>query len=312
MMTPQNRIVMRRRTVLPATVLSSQRDWRRWAVAYGMIVCVGIALYLLRLPQWQIDRIEVLGAVKIDPAVLREGVLHALSGSYIHFIPRSSYVLTQRDAVAARLKATFPKIATITVRKDFPDTLRIEIKERDFWGVYCALPPKDISAPPEDSTAVDVHPDTDATASIRAATRFPPPDSPEACVLIDGTGFAYEAAPVSTGAVLQKIYSDHTAASIGTEVVPPHLMDFIRRALTASEGATGSIATHWYVLADYPGEIRLRVSDGFAIYFNTDDNLAATFTALQTVLTEEIKNRRNQLDYIDLRFGNKVFYKYKN
>ena len=32
---------------------------------------------------------------------------------------------------------------------------------------------------------------------------------------------------------------------------------------------------------------------------------------LRTLLTEEIKGRRNQLEYLDLRFGNKVFYKFR-
>lgn len=311
MMDPHNRIVMHRRGTPHAKTPSPPRDVRRWAAAYCIVACVAVALYLVRLPQWQIDRVEIFGTVKLDPAILQASALQVLDGSYFLLMPKSSYLLTRANAVAAYLNAEFPQIAVIRIRKNFPDMLQVEIKEREFWGVYCALPPNMQAVSSEDVTdAIDS--DVHKNANLPATAWFPEDGAPEACALIDETGFAYEAAPVSTGAVLRKIYSDQGGAGIGTAAVPPHLMEFIRRAATASEGATGSVATHWYVLADYPNEIRMRVSDGFAVYFNTNTDLPTTFTTLQTVLTEEIKDRRSQLEYIDLRFGNKVFYKYKN
>ena len=65
----------------------------------------------------------------------------------------------------------------------------------------------------------------------------------------------------------------------------------------------------YQLFSKIPGEIRVTVSDGFKIYFNRDDDLENAFVVIKTVLEEEIKEKRSRLDYIDARFGNKVFYK---
>jgi len=58
-------------------------------------------------------------------------------------------------------------------------------------------------------------------------------------------------------------------------------------------------------------EFRALTSDGFLLWINRDDDFAGVTKVLKTVLDEEIKDRRAELEYADLRFGNKVFYRYR-
>ena len=50
--------------------------------------------------------------------------------------------------------------------------------------------------------------------------------------------------------------------------------------------------------------------DGWRVLANNQNNPNDLFINLTAVL-DEIKDKRQNLDYIDLRFGNKVFYKFK-
>ena len=63
------------------------------------------------------------------------------------------------------------------------------------------------------------------------------------------------------------------------------------------------------LISDFPKEIRVVGPEGYRVYFDRESDLQNAFRVLKTVLAEEIKDRRARLDYIDLRFGNKVFYK---
>jgi hypothetical protein len=47
------------------------------------------------------------------------------------------------------------------------------------------------------------------------------------------------------------------------------------------------------------------------LILNVKDDYSRVFSVLKTVLENEIKDKAKDIDYIDLRFGNKVFYKYK-
>ena len=77
-------------------------------------------------------------------------------------------------------------------------------------------------------------------------------------------------------------------------------------------------------LAGENGDYEIHLSDnsknygfyGGKIIFNNNDNLGEIFDNLMTILNERtlVKelNDNVQLDYIDLRFGKKVFYKLKS
>ncbi|MFN3301708.1 MAG: cell division protein FtsQ/DivIB [Patescibacteria group bacterium] len=51
-------------------------------------------------------------------------------------------------------------------------------------------------------------------------------------------------------------------------------------------------------------------SEGWQIYFTPEEDINSQINNLFLILREKISDR-SQLDYIDLRFGNRLFYKYK-
>jgi len=57
-------------------------------------------------------------------------------------------------------------------------------------------------------------------------------------------------------------------------------------------------------------KLTVKTLEGFEIYFNPDNDIKDQVFNLDNILKEKITaERRNSLEYIDLRFGNKVFYK---
>lgn len=56
-------------------------------------------------------------------------------------------------------------------------------------------------------------------------------------------------------------------------------------------------------------KIRVETRDGWEIYFLKDDTINTQLENLKIILLEKIGNSRNLLEYIDLRFGDKIYYK---
>jgi len=60
-------------------------------------------------------------------------------------------------------------------------------------------------------------------------------------------------------------------------------------------------------------DVRVITSEGWKIYFNTEISLRKELEMLSVSLENKIdKSRRKDLEYVDLRSDNKVFYKFKN
>lgn len=240
-------------------------------LALAVILPAG-GIYALRQPYWQLKNIKISGLEVLEEDEIKAKINNMLSGEYVPFIPGSSFLLADTKAVAAELKKEFPKIKDAAVTKHFPDTLKISITERGLFGIFCG----------------------------------------EAnCAYVDKTGFAYESSPSSSGSLIVKIKSDLSEVKIGSQALDPLLMERIIFLEQGTERVIGSRVLRYELSSKLPREIRVLTSEGFKIYFNRDDDFENVFRVLKTVLEEEIKEKQAQLEYIDLRLGNKVFYKYK-
>ena len=52
------------------------------------------------------------------------------------------------------------------------------------------------------------------------------------------------------------------------------------------------------------------INNGPEIFFNIEEDLGAQFKKLEVLISEKLKgDRLKKLEYIDLRFGEKVYYK---
>lgn len=242
-----------------------------FAVVGAVIFCAAIvgAIYVLRLPQLQIQEVRFSGLEALGEKELAEAVWKKLEGEYIFFIPRRSIILAGGNALEGELQNVFPRIKSISVRKVFPHMLEISVEERGIFGILCGQ---------------------------------------SQCVYIDTSGFAYETAPNSTGALILKVQSDMNEIVVGSQAVEPVLME--RFGLLGKElKKIGLEAIGYEISQKNPRDIRAKTNEGFEIIFNRDDDFQNVFRVLKTILDEEIKEKRSKIEYIDLRFGNKVFYK---
>ncbi len=125
----------------------------------------------------------------------------------------------------------------------------------------------------------------------------------EDCRFIDEDGFIFDEAASFSGNVYVKFYSEIGEAEIGTINNFKRIMDFANLVLEENIKITD------IVLAE-EGLRKFFTSDGWHILLNENDNIQAAFENLKLTLGQ-IKENRQNLEYIDLRFGNKVYYKFK-
>ena len=92
---------------------------------------------------------------------------------------------------------------------------------------------------------------------------------------------------------------------VGDQVVKKEIVDFILK-LSEKIQAT-SIGVSGYQSGGQT-EVTLITKTGWQAHFDINNDLDIAIANLQLILNDKVKNQNN-LEYIDLRFGDKVFYK---
>ncbi len=234
--------------------------------------------YVANLPYLAVDRLEVRGASLLSPSEIETAVRESIAGrGRWGFIPRSNFFAVSGKAIEKRLGERFPSLEHIDVGRRFPDRLVIEIKERTLWGVYCSRG------------------DTD--------------DAPRSCAYLDTSGTAYEELSQFQGWLLPVVFGSGSVA-LGTAPISPATLAFFGQARAALAAVGGDLLA-LRLSTSSAADARLELAEGWELWVSTDRPIAEWSGVLETVLEQEIGARRPLLEYVDLRLGNKVFYKYR-
>ena len=264
---------------------------RATLIGLAVVLSMTAAAIAIRLPAMQVRDIIISGLETLDESAVRATVASELAGSRFLFLPRSSYFLSDTHGLAKDLRAAFPAIADIRVEKSFPASLTLSVTERQFWGIMCnTLRRLETEFPLGNSVSKEIAPQ---------------------CVAVDTTGFGYESAPLPQGNLILIVETDRAVLAPREQQIEPTLMERLRLFSIGVAEDAGLEVTRFELRERAPAEIRARVADGFLVYFRRDDDFSNTFRVLKKVLDTEIGDERDRLAYIDARFGNKVFYKFK-
>lgn len=322
---------MKNRIVYTPSGASKKRRRGRRILFYAVI---GMAVFLLpigaaialRMPSLQIRKTTLRGVSTLDTNEIWESIGSHLEGTRMVIIPRSSFFLLDPQAIVSDLERRFPRIKHAEAIKTFPDKLEVTITERTWWGIFCngldsppALPDSAAGRPNNQhvvsSSSAEMIPDSKERDSLIPLPRRDPGRQAvvtgfmPTCGYMDSTGIVYESAPEPRGNLIIVIRTDTQDTAMPRQAVDIGAMAQIRALAEKLPTETGVTPAGFELHTRVPSEIRASASEGFTLVFRREDDVSATLRVLKRVLNEEIKDKRKHLDYIDLRFGNKVFYK---
>ncbi len=272
-------------------------------VPTGCILLVVGLLVVVHAERFRIDALDVSGTEAIHPDEVRAVVREVLAEPHALVVPGDFIPFVNNEEIIRRLQERFPRIRSIEVARPSGRTLVITVEERTLFAILCA------------GGMADETVGTASSTPLIAA--LPPPlatndETPSrSCVYIDREGFAYSVAPQLVGSLITKITTDGMEIPIGKLTLEKRTID--RMALLADRlpAVIGEPVTDFSFFMSVPSEVRARAADGFRMIFKRDDDAERALAVLARILRDEIKDRRKAVDYIDLRFGNKVFYKFK-
>ena len=252
--------------------------------------CFGV-YWTISHQKFSISEVSIHGAVALKEAEVRDALDEYFSRKIFFDITRQQYFFASLTAIEGALRFRFPRIKDISIAKNFPHSMEIVIRERLIWGTVCGSA---FGGKTSENSA-----STTPLALIEN----------ESCVYIDETGFAFAPAPFWEGFLTKKIFIDGWDINIGESAVPENGM-ILYENMIRSFKAAGVSVTAMLFESDLPRDARVYAGKWYGLIAR-DVDPEKLAEVLKPMLQTELKGKLDELQYIDLRFGNKVFYKFR-
>jgi hypothetical protein len=188
------------------------------------------------------------------------------------FIPKKNIFLTDLGKIKEDILNNFPQIAEVEIKRGFPDVLNILVVERLEVANWCQV---------------------------------------DRCFLLDKEGVIFEETLPETDLIKIINRQSINSFSLGERVIEKkqlsQILDIDDKLKSELE-----IPIREFIISAEDKLITV-TTEGWEIYFNFQKDMEWQLTKLRAVLEEKIPpEKRKNLEYIDLRFGNFAPYKYKD
>jgi len=253
----------------PNTWVMLKQVWLGFLAIGGVLILLTAIWYGTRLQSLTLSKVEVYGGQTIDHELVSALALEQLQGEYAGFIPRSFAWLYPKKEITTAL-ATIQRIHSIEVDRTNGSTLRVTLQEYLPKALWCRT-----------LLAVD-------------------------CVFIDDTGLAYGTSPDLIGGSLLRFIHTSKVPEIGKRLTSPEdyaLLNQLNELLVEN----GWFVSH--IEIDKVRDVFLHIVGGGEFKVTLTQDPLVTISNLIVVLTSEefTDVQPGNFQYIDLRFGNKVF-----
>lgn len=267
------------RVELPESRLRARKRKRRiritLIVAGGILGACALLVGASYLPFLQIQAVAVSGAHTISSSTLEAFVQERLVGRYYWMLPKSNMLLYPKQRIAEDLRRSYPVLASVDVHLSpgtVFQTVAVDVVEREPRALWC---------------------------------------SGAACYFMDENGVVYGEAPTFSAPVYVS-YFGATPGDLPKQFLAPDtfialsaLVDAIAQKLP-QEQVSG-------VTVDANGDVRMGFASGFALQYALKDAGGDIFERFTLALTAEpfTSHPLASFEYLDLRFGDKLYYKLK-
>ncbi len=202
-----------------------------------------------------------------------------LEGKYFWLFPKSNFFLISKNKISAELAEEFKRIKKITLGKKYFSGIVVKLEERDNSVLYCIA---------------------------------------KNCAYVDDNGLVFEKAPYFSGAVFLKIIDQRELAEgeneetiekkLGLRLMNNDEFKKISEFAKLIDKIGGGVLE---IILKKENIYEFYTKEGWKIVLNDKNETEESYLNLTATLDSGIKEKQTKLDYVDLRLGNKVYFKYK-
>ncbi|MBI3631936.1 MAG: hypothetical protein HY225_00600 [Candidatus Vogelbacteria bacterium] len=266
-----------------------------------IVLCVAFVFaltsFLFKLDKFQIKYIYITGNKNVGSDQVFESIKEDLSGQYYGLYAKNSIFIYPKKVVTENIKKQFLWVRDVSIQT-LPGIMLVSIKEREPKYLWCS-----------ESSQISLE---------------------NVCYYLDDGGYTFAVAPGFSGNIYLRFYGGNKRGGyMGRNLMSPgllhHVIDVRNRVIHLIEVSKDDLGQSGGIYVYNNGDYDLlfnKASSTRKISFNLFENPTTNpndVSVIENKLKSTLESRFFQseysstnggLEYIDLRFGKKVFYKF--
>ncbi|MDD5050792.1 MAG: hypothetical protein PHV93_03575 [Candidatus Pacebacteria bacterium] len=253
------------------------------AIIFAVVVILFSLSFVSGISATTIHTVQVVGADSTDAPLIEKVARGELEGKYFHFISRANSLFFPKQKIENDILNTFPSVESVKVTRADVHTLLVKITEREPFAFWCTG--KVTSLPPQNAK----------------------------CYLLDKDGLIFAKA---SDPLPPNLLTYSGAVEKQTDPIGEHFLtsDDLHNLSAFLEFLGALHLTPLFIVADSSGELEVYIEGGHKLLLRTGMPYDTALQNLESLFNDSTldwgeKGIPASLEYIDLRFDNKVFYK---
>lgn len=265
------------------TSLHARRQKLRALAVLFLLVIIGAMLWgvsqLSYSSKLAINSVSIVGTKNVPAPLVRAYVETKIHDGVYSLLSHENIFLYPRAGIEKSISEYFPRIRTAQISREglLAQAITVTIAERQPIALWCS---GDIS-------------------SFRGLTD---------CYFMDNGGFVF--APVATSALDSYLVFGGSLSArsspIGQTFLPAHISGVLELQALLKKAGYAPVG----IYAENEQDFSIQFKEGFTLRALFDSDANTLVQDLQLAFSSDsLKGKENRLEYIDLRFGNRLYYK---
>lgn len=275
---------MFKKSPLKATRLAKRKRrifiWKIIAGIVGVILVFSAIVGVTHLKFFQIDTISVSGNSGVDSTSITILAAHDLQNPYLHLFSKYNRFIYPKYFIINDLLHTYPRLQSVSMNVK-GHSLNISVSERDPSYIWCAGMPND--------------------------------DITQGCYFMDTSGYIFSEAPIFSGHAFFAYYGIvGTTSPITSHYLSSSMLLSVKKI---NEYLIRHGIVPYALVAKDDSSFELYFGNNSKILFESDEDADNIILNIETLMNDPkvfSTTGTSTLDYLDLRFGNKIYYRQKN
>ena len=228
------------------------------------------------LPYVSVHSIVVVGAKEVPANMIQRQAETVLNDGSRHFFSRTNIFIYPRAVIEKSIESFFPRIESAHISRAslLATVVTVAVKEREAFAMWCS--------------------------------------SVAACYVMDDAGFIFAELPpgVSGGAATPYVFhgSVESANPVGHTFATGHLPGLVALLELLEQAGSGPQG----IAVENAQDFQIAFTEGFGVKASFGQDASTLAKNLELLLSSDaLRGKAGNIEYIDLRFDNRVYYKLK-
>lgn len=274
-----------------------------------LVVFAGSGFFYLFLisPVFEINQIMITGNKNIPEESINQIINEYLNRRFLFFWRPRNMVLMKQKEVSGKIMNEYQSIGEVFVKKKYFHKIEIIVKEREIFAIWCKVIAREQNHNTDETIINEASGDLPLIKNIEIADEFILADK---CYYIDDTGVIFSEAPQSSGSLILRIDEVYDKEiKLGDKILDNEIIRSII-SVQKSFNFDNLKITKFFIKNLKSPDLEILTSENWKIYLDRNGDFENQIEILNKVLREKITSfERKNLEYIDLRIPDRVYYK---